>query len=117
MEVSIGIDCEDIARFNDLMDREAFMKKVFTAGEIDYCMKKQNPAQHFAARFAGKEAIVKALSSAGKKISIKQIEIVNDDSGAPVVNLHTEGLGSIEVKLSLSHCENTAVASAIVLEK
>ena len=95
MEVSIGIDCEDIARFKGINSREAFMKKIFTENEIGYCIKKPNPAQHFAARFAGKEAIVKALSSAGKKISIKQIEILNDDSGVPVVNLHKDGLDSI----------------------
>jgi holo-[acyl-carrier protein] synthase len=117
MEVSIGIDCEDIARFKDRNSWEAFMRKVFTENEINYCLKKRNPAQHFAARFAGKEAIVKAFSSAGRRISINQIEILNDDSGAPVVNLLREGLESLEVKLSLSHCKNTAVASAMVIEK
>jgi holo-[acyl-carrier protein] synthase len=117
MEVSIGIDCEDIARFEDIMEREAIMRKVFTESEIDYCLKKQNPAQHFAVRFAGKEAILKALTGAGKKTSIRQIEILNDSSGAPVANLLKEGLKSIEIKLSMSHCKNTAVASAIVIEK
>ncbi len=117
MEVSIGIDCEDITRFKDIMDREAFMRKVFTEGEIDYCLKKQNPAQHFAVRFAGKEAILKALNGAGKKTSIRQIEILNDVSGAPQVFIHKEGMNSIDVKLSLSHSKNTAVAAAIVIEK
>ncbi len=117
MDIFVGVDCEDISRFKDLNRSNAFMRKIFSENEIETCLKKQNPAQHFAARFAGKEAIIKAFSSAGKKISINQIEIVNDDSGAPVVNLHKEGLESIEVKLSLSHCYSLAVASAIVIEK
>jgi holo-[acyl-carrier protein] synthase len=117
MEVSIGIDCEDITRFNDITSREAFMKKVFTESEIEYCLKKQNPAQHFAVRFAGKEVILKALNGVGKVASIGQIEILNDISGAPVVNLLKTRLEMIEVKLSLSHCSSIAVASAIVIEK
>ena len=117
MDVFVGVDCVDIARFTDLTSRDAFLKKVFTAGEIEYCLKKQNPAQHFAARFAGKEAVLKALGSAGKKILIWQIEILNEDSGAPIVNLLKEGLESLEIKLSLSHCGSIAIASAIVVEK
>ena len=117
MEISIGVDCVDIARFIDLKDRAAFMKKVFTADEIAYCLKKPNPAQHFAARLAGKEAIIKAFSSAGEKVLFGQIEILIDDSGAPRVNILKEGLESLEVKLSMSHSKNTAVASAIVVEK
>lgn len=117
MDIFVGIDCEDIARFKDLNSRESFIKKVFTENEIEYCLKKANPAQHFAVRFAGKEAVIKAFNSAGKKISIGQIEILNEDSGAPVVKLLQDGLEYIEVKLSLSHCENIAIASAIVIEK
>ena len=58
----IGVDCVDISRFEDL--KAHFIKKVYTRKEIKYCRSKMAPAQHFAGRFAGKEAVIKAMDRA-----------------------------------------------------
>jgi holo-[acyl-carrier protein] synthase len=113
--VGIGADCEEISRFGK-MGRNA-MEKIFTKNEISYCSGKASPSQHFAARFAGKEAIIKCFSSDGKKIAFNRIEIVRNESGAPVVRILDSGLKDYDVMLSLSHSGNMAMAFAIVLKK
>ncbi len=113
-EFSIGVDCTDISRFKD--KGEGFLNRLFTVAEIDYCNGRANPAQHFAARFAGKEAIIKALASSGRRIKIQDIEILNDDSGAPVVRLSEDLNGpQCNVRLSLSHSKDIAVAMVLII--
>ena len=74
--MEIGIDCVDISRFkkSNIMIKKSF-RRIFTENEINYCEKKENPAQHFAIRFAGKEAVKKALSGLNIDIALKNIEI------------------------------------------
>jgi holo-[acyl-carrier protein] synthase len=117
MDMEIGVDCEEISRFNKMADKNRLLKKIFTKKEIDFCLSRANPSQHFAARFSGKEAVIKALGSFGKKITFKHIEILNQDSGAPMVNLRGDDLEQYGVMLSLSHSKNTAVAFALALKK
>ena len=114
MELWIGVDCEEVARFEGILKDEPLLKKLFTQREIGYCTKKANPTQHLAARFAGKEAVLKAFHSAGWKISLNEIEIVNDEKGLPIANLLQDGMVGVEVKLSLSHSKTIAVAFAVV---
>jgi holo-[acyl-carrier protein] synthase len=116
MNISIGIDCEDISRFSRIVDNPRLMNKIFSKEEITYCMKKANPPQHFAARFAGKEAVIKALNNFGKQITLDRIEILNSGSGTPVVNLVGDDLDIFNVMLSLSHSQKTAVASALIIK-
>ena len=89
MVISIGVDIEDIHRFSSQLDNINFLRKIFTSGELEYCFSKTLPAQHFTARFAAKEAVSKALGSLGivssKEISFRDIEILNDENGAPKV--------------------------------
>jgi len=110
----IGIDIEDIGRFKDLdINKEnVFLRNVFTKNELDYCFSKKEPARHLAVRFAAKEAIIKAINFLSKKKpALNEIEIINNINGVPLVNL-----GGYDVKVSLSHCKDKAIAFAI-LEK
>ena len=101
----VGTDIEDIARFRNL-DRDEnsnFLKKIFTEKELDYSFSKGKPHQHLAARYAGKEAVVKALSSVGKKsINYKDIEILNDNDGVPKVSLNNNDFNGLKINISLS---------------
>ena len=116
--LGVGTDIEDIGRFRKL-DRNKnsnFLDKIFTKKELDYSFSKAKPYQHLAARYAGKEAVVKALSSMGKQnIGYRDIEILNDDKGIPRVNLNYNG--SLKFHISLSHSNDRALAFAVVLRQ
>jgi holo-[acyl-carrier protein] synthase len=116
----IGVDIEEISRFrkSDAGKDSPFLNKIFTRKELDYCFSNRMPAQHLAARFAAKEAIVKALSSlGGANLSYKEIEIINDDRGIPGALIRKEGFADVGIRLSLSHSRSTAVAFAIVIRR
>jgi holo-[acyl-carrier protein] synthase len=119
----VGTDIVAVARIAALMrDRgPAFLNRWFTVREIDYCSVKAVPSRHFAARLAAKEAVLKALPMPWDgPLPWRSIEIVHDPRGAPSVRLSgaildaaTEaGVG--EIRVSLSHCGEYAVATALV---
>lgn len=122
MRVACGTDIIEISRIKqsieDLGDR--FLNRVYTEKEIEYCNSRGNSRfQHFAGRFAVKEAVFKAIS--GKledkyQICWKDIECLNDENGRPfvsVLGLDCESFVNIDV--SVSHCKEYAVASVVVL--
>ena len=115
----IGTDIVEVDRINELLLRSAkfFKNRVFTTLEQKYCDSKSLPSIHYAGRFAAKESIIKAVKSSGYKnpIPFKDIEILSCDSGAPIVNLHFVSEG--ECKVSISHTESHATASALYLQK
>jgi holo-[acyl-carrier-protein] synthase len=111
----VGVDIEDVSRFEGMDMR--LVSKIFTKDEIAYCNRKVRPAQGLAARFAAKEAVVKCLGSIGKRVLFDKIEILNKDNGAPVVKILGEGLSGYEVKVSLSHTADKAIAFAVVSRK
>lgn len=114
----IGTDIEEISRFAAMDRGSRLLKRVFTVRELEYCFSKRNAKQHLAVRFAGKEAVIKALSASGrKKPAYRDIEIINDDSGAPVVVLNREGFHDVSLMISLSHSRDMAVAFALVVSK
>ncbi len=113
--VGIGIDCVDIARFENL--GKHFLEKVFTKREIEYCKSKKSSAQHFAGRFAGKEALIKAMDGIGKKVAMNKIEILNSATGAPDANILDGGFSKYKIFLSISHSRSVATAFSIVAEK
>ena len=118
-DFGIGTDIENIDRFRklDYNESRAFLNKIFTENELDYCFSKETPAQHLAARFAGKEAVVKALSDVGKfNINYKEIEIINNEKGVPRVIFNNKNLINLKVNLSLSHCDDKAIAFAIIIK-
>lgn len=111
MRISIGVDCEEIGRFRNKTKDEAFLKKIYTPEEIEYCLSKPNPEQHLAARFAGKEAVMKALNDMGEESFFNEIEILNNEEGIPRVFMKKNS--DTDIKISLSHSKEMAIAFVI----
>jgi holo-[acyl-carrier protein] synthase len=115
----VGVDIEEVSRFQKLMRNRRFLNRVFTAGEIAYCNSKKNKAQHFAVRFAAKEAIWKALSEVIRKskkpMGHREIGIRNSASGKPEAVLpNSFSRWQKKIAVSLSHSKAYAVAVAFV---
>ena len=122
MKVTCGTDIIEIDRIKESIEKlgESFLDRVYTKKEIEYCeSKKAQKYQHYAARFAAKEATFKALSwkiNDKYSISWKDIEVENDEQGRPKVNvigLNTKDIENIDI--SISHCKKYAVANVTVL--
>jgi holo-[acyl-carrier protein] synthase len=117
--LGLGVDIEEVARFRKLVRNQRFMKRVFTPEEVAYCNAKKNRLQHFAVRFAAKEAIWKALSPvirAGRfSVGHRDIGVTNDPFGKPDAVL-PDSLKRYRrrLTLSLSHTDAYAVAVAVV---
>jgi len=115
--MNLGVDIEEIKRIQKLVRNKQFLNRVFSKEEIAYCQKKKNSAQHYAVRFAAKEAVWKAMSDIlekkKKNLSHRDIAIKNTTSGKPHVFL-PKPLNHLGKKLavSLSHSRNYAVAVA-----
>lgn len=124
MVVAIGIDLVEIARLEEVIKRRgSFRGRVFTDGEISYCEHRGGAARaaSYAARFAAKEAVMKALGTGWSEgIAWKEIEVVCEASGAPTIRLNGRALermreiGATRVHLSLSHTGNLAVAQVVL---
>ncbi len=124
MIAGTGIDIVEISRFRKAKKKwgNSFLNKIFTESEIAYSRKRRFQDQHFAARFAAKEAVLKAF---GDKLSSihnwQDIEILNDKSGRPYIRFHRSAkkLKTKEkinnVILSMAHCKGHAVANAILI--
>lgn len=121
--MQIGNDIIEISRVKNLIEKHGeFCKgRIFTEKEWQYCSSKTSPYASFAARFAGKEAVAKALGTGfGEYLNWNSIEILNEDNGAPYVQLDDKGknllknLNSKTVKISLSHCRDFAIAVALI---
>jgi holo-[acyl-carrier protein] synthase len=112
---SIGIDLEKIDRFKTIVRRKdrALLCRIFTPRELRYCLAKARPWQHLAARFAAKEAIIKALSCNHKFSNYRHIEIVNRKDGAPAVKLSIKPRLKVKLSISLTHAEGYAAAVAL----
>lgn len=110
----IGIDTEDIETFrkHDMETSARFYKRIFTPDEIAYCTARPDPYPHFAARFAAKEAVIKAMWP--ERVLHSQVEIRNRPDGSPFVRLLREGVATgVELRVSLSHSNSQAVACAL----
>lgn len=111
-KAGVGIDLCETAGFESrpFFGNEKFYKKFFTGKEIKYCLSKFNPPEHFAARFAAKEAMIKAGNL--KLKDLKKIEIINMKNGAP--RIHCGLVGRRKKIISLSHAKNAAIAIVIL---
>lgn len=107
---SVGSDIVEIDRVERLALRNpAFLTRVFSTQELRYCRTKKNKWQHFAARFAAKEAVWKALGHGG--VALRDISISRSPEGRPGVLL--KGRPAPHIQLSLSHCDRYALAVAV----
>lgn len=119
MSISCGTDIIEIERIRHSIEKlgEKFLNKVYTNNEIQYCENKRKQRyQHYAARFAAKEAIFKAISKRLKdkyEIDWKDIEVLNDEQSRPYVKIKEEIKTNIDI--SISHCKEYAVATVVML--
>lgn len=121
MILGTGIDIIEIGRIRTAIGRESFISRIFTPGEQAYCESRgaQRPAS-YAARFAAKEAVMKAFGTGLAGGNWTDIEVVPADGGRPVVRLHgsfarlAEAQGIGEVHISLTHAREYAAAQAIL---
>jgi holo-[acyl-carrier protein] synthase len=122
----IGIDLVPIARMREVMARwqERFVARVFTPAEIAYCRSRRDPAPHFAARFAAKEAGLKALGTGLRLgVSWRELEVERERGGAPVLVLRgrsreiaRQRRGADRMLLALSHDGEYAIAQAMLID-
>lgn len=124
MKINTGIDIIEIERVKSSIENTngKFCDRVYTENEIKYCeSKKTQKYQHYAARFAAKEAVFKAISSklnSKYEIEWKDIEITNDKEGKPNVKIFNSVMDEIEdIEMSISHCKEYAVANVVVIYK
>ncbi len=117
-----GVDIIEISRIKHSIQKYSgkFEERVFTSKEIDYCRSKADPSKHFAARFAAKEAVLKSLGTGmAQGITWKDMEILNRESGQPVLNLTGRGrhifdaLNLKDIHISITHDKSYALAQAI----
>ncbi|MFV0591513.1 MAG: holo-ACP synthase [Draconibacterium sp.] len=118
----IGIDIVEIKTIKkSILQSKRFKERVYTNNEIEYCEKKSNKYQHYAARFAAKEALMKALETGWDKgIQWNHIEVSNERNGKPIILIRDKAKELTnkneinDIYISLSHCENYATAFVVV---
>ena len=122
--LGIGVDVIECERIQHSIERfgDRFLHRVFTEGEIAYSMSMKFPERHFAARFAGKEAVAKAFGTGiGKAVSFRNIDIRKKESGEPFLvfsggaKAFAAERGVTSALITLSHTEHHAIA-CVVLE-
>jgi holo-[acyl-carrier protein] synthase len=122
MVKGIGVDIIEIARIRTSIETlgDRFLNKIFTPGERAYCEGKRFPLQHYAARFAVKEAVSKAMATGWTgEFRWKDVEVLNDTSGRPRVALSgmlRERLAETAIQVSISHSDQHVVAVALIEE-
>lgn len=117
-DISVGVDIIEIGRIAKTVKRfgERFFERIYTPSEIAYC---RGRAPQLAARFAAKEAVMKALGTGTRGVSWKEIEVTRKGTGEPGIALHgraakrAEALGIDRLALSISHSREYAVASVV----
>lgn len=121
-----GVDIVEVFRMRDAINAwgDNFLRKVFTGREINYSNSRRFSHQHFAARFAAKEAVMKAFGEPRRfPINWTDIEVLNDGEGKPIIEFHGDAsklkkkksVGDVIV--SMSHSKNYAIANVILLKK
>ena len=124
--LGIGTDIIECLRIAQMIERhgELFITRVYTPHEIRYCQSRKQATQHFAGRWAAKEAVLKAMGTGWRKgISWRDIEVQNNEAGRPLIALCggareiVERAGIQEMLVSISHCRSHATAYALALGK
>lgn len=122
--IGIGTDIVECLRIAQMIERhgELFLTRVYTPHEIEYCSSRKAATQHYAGRWAAKEAVLKALGTGwARGIGWRDIEVRNELGGKPSITLSggaeeiRERLGIEEMLISISHCRSHATAYAMAL--
>src|SRR5579862_7617818 len=123
MIVGTGIDIAEVPRIDASIKRfgERFLQRIFTAAEIGYCEPKANRVERYAARFAAKEAAMKALGTGWNHgVTWRDVEVCRAPGGRPTIAFHGKAaefaakLGAVHIALSLSHTPEYAIAQVIL---
>lgn len=123
MIIGLGVDMEEISRVGKAIQRHgrSFLVRIFTPGEIAYCERHRDAVERYAARFAAKEATMKALGTGwGRGVRWRDIEVARQPGSRPTIVLHgtarehAERMGARHVSLSISHTGNFALAQVII---
>ncbi|MFZ1080799.1 MAG: holo-ACP synthase [Candidatus Kryptoniota bacterium] len=120
MVEGVGIDIVEVSRIQESIEDYGFLftGKIFTSEEIKYCSNKPNPFQHYAARFAAKEAFSKATGTGwNSDFSWQEVEVANEKSGKPCLRLSGLSLGNFggkKIFLSLSHSGDYVTAVVVI---
>jgi holo-[acyl-carrier protein] synthase len=123
MIVGTGIDIAEVPRIGQAIERfgERFLQRIFTAGEIRYCDSKANRVERYAARFAAKEAAMKALGTGWNHgVRWRDCEVVRAPGGRPTMTFHGKAgefaakMGVKNIALSLTHTAEQAIAQLIL---
>ena len=121
MKLASGVDIVEIPRVQKSIEHigKKFLDTIYTEEEIKYCEShKNNKYQHYAARFAAKEAAFKAISKMlddKYELCWKDYEVLNDENGRPSININSTKIHIEDVDLSLSHCKEYATAVVVVI--
>lgn len=122
MILGMGVDLAEVERIQAAMERhgEAFLRRVFTAGEREYCVRFKNKYERYAGRFAAKEAAMKALGTGWRRgVRWVDFEVVREPGGRPTIRLDgvakeiAEEMGVKRIWLSITHTETQALAQVI----
>ena len=125
MIAGIGVDIIEVARIAQALDRHAdrFLHRMFTPQEIEYCLRgESHRTRRLAARFAAKEAALKALGLGLRSVRWTDVEVVRGELGQPSLRLHgrlaevARELGVSQFHLSLSHCKDYAMAQVVAVK-
>lgn len=121
MIIGIGCDIIEISRVEKAVQSAAFKSRVFTGAEIAYCESRgKQQFASFAARFAAKEAVLKALGMGLRGGALTELEVVNDELGCPQMTLtgyHKElaqAKGVVKIHVTLSHSKDSAMAQVVL---
>lgn len=123
MIIGIGADAEEVRRIHKAIERhgQRFLQRVFTPLEIHYCHAHRNATERLAARFAAKEALMKALGTGWRRgIRWRDIEVANSPTGKPELKLSGKALeifhalGGVHLYLTLSHTASIALAQVVI---
>jgi holo-[acyl-carrier protein] synthase len=125
MIIGIGTDIIEVDRIRKNIEADkGFIDKVYTTGERSYCEAKTNKAEHYAVRFAAKEAFFKALGTGWRGgMAFNEIEVINDDLGKPELIIggetkkYMDKLGEVNMYITLSHVKLMAVAFVVIETK
>ena len=122
MIIGMGVDLAEVDRIKAAIERhgESFLRRLYTAGEREYCERFKNKYERFAGRFAAKEAAMKALGTGWRRgVRWVDLEVVREASGRPTLALAGEAgkiaaqLGVKNIALSITHTESQALAQVI----
>ncbi len=122
--VGLGTDIVEIDRIARLIERhgERFLERVYTLAEVEFCRRRKRSCEHFAGRWAAKEAVAKALGTGFVRgVYWRDIEVQSEQSGRPRVVLHgpagqyAQQIGVDEVLVTISHCRAYATATALAV--